>query len=396
MTTTEKPTAPSDIPSFDIDLHTDENLADPLPIYARLRDAGPVVWLDHYGYYALPRWAEADAALNDWDTFTSAEGVGFNEYFNAIRTTSLMTHGAHHDEIKNVESQPIMPKCIKDLRPKLREFAENLAKDLQGRGQIDGVADLAMRMPIDVVTELIGLDVDRTQLYQWGVAGFDSIGPLHASRTGPALQTMAGYFEYADKNIPSTVRAGGWAEQLFENGRAKGWSEDFCRGVMNDYVYPALDTTINAMSMGVLLFSQNPDQWDKLRADRELLNQAAHEIVRLATPIQYFTRVTTRDVETGGTTIPAGSRVLIMFASANRDERQFDRPDEFDITRPVEQHMGWGRGKHQCMGKPLARMEITSLFDVLADHVEHFEVGNYTWHLNNCVRGIGTMELTLR
>ena len=85
-----------------------------------------------------------------------------------------------------------------------------------------------------------------------------------------------------------------------------------------------------------------------------------------------------------------------MFASANRDERRFDNPDAFDITRPTEQHMGWGRGKHQCMGKPLARMEIITLFDVLADHVERFEVGNYTWALNNLVRGIGSMELTLR
>lgn len=394
MTTTET-RKPTDVPSFDVDLHTDENLTDPYPIFKQLREAGPVVWLDHYGYYALPRWEEADAALNDWETFISNQGVGFNEYFNSIRETSLMTHGEHHDEIKNVESQPIMPKCIKELRPQLREFAENLATDLRGRGQIDGVADLAMRMPLDVVTELIGLDVDRTQLYQWGVAGFDSIGPLHASRTGPALQTMAGYFEYAGENIPSTVKAGGWADQLFQNGRAKGWSEEFCRGVMNDYVYPALDTTINAMSFGVLMFSQHPDQWDKLRADRELLNQAAHEIVRLATPIQYFTRVTTRNVEMGGTTIPEGSRVLVMFASANRDERRFDNPDAFDITRPTEQHMGWGRGKHQCMGKPLARMEIVTLFDVLADHVERFEVGNYTWALNNLVRGIGSMELTL-
>lgn len=275
VTTTEKPTAPSDIPSFDIDLHTDENLTDPYPIYARLRDAGPVVWLDHYGYYALPRWAEADAALNDWDTFTSDQGVGFNEYFNAIRTTSLMTHGEHHNEIKQVETRPIRPECMKELRPKLREFAQNLATDLRGRGQIDGVADLAMRMPLDVVTELIGLDVDRNQLYTWGVAGFDSVGPLHASRTGPALETMGGYFAYAAENIPSTVRPGGWAEQLFENGRAKGWTEDFCRGVMNDYVYPALDTTINAISLGLLLFARNPEQWDELRAHRDLLNNAA-------------------------------------------------------------------------------------------------------------------------
>lgn len=384
------------VPTFDVDLHSEEVLADPYPTYARLREAGPVVWLERYQYYALPRFAEADAALKDWETFISNQGVGFNEYFNAIRETSLMTHGEHHNEVKEVETQPLRPDRLKELQPTLRDFAEAVARDVLECKTVDGVADLAMRMPIEVVTDLVGLDnVGSDKLYTWGVAGFDSIGPLHASRTGPALETMAGYFEYAQENIPNKVRAGGWADELFENGRQKGWSEEFCRGVMNDYVYPSIDTTINAMAMGLLLFAQNPQQWDLLRSDRSLLNNAAHEIVRLATPIQYFTRVTTCDVEIGGTTIPADSRVLIMFASANRDERRFDNPDVFDITRRPEQHMGWGRGKHMCMGKPLARLEIVTLFDVLAEHVERFEVGDYSYHLNNLVRGIGRMELTV-
>jgi cytochrome P450 len=119
-----------------------------------------------------------------------------------------------------------------------------------------------------------------------------------------------------------------------------------CRGVLNDYVYPSLDTTIHSISTGLRLFGENPDQWAKVRADRSRLKSAVLEIVRLSTPIQYFTRVVTKDVEIGGVTLPAGSWVLVMFGSANRDEREFPEPDRFDIERNPAQMVGWGAGKH--------------------------------------------------
>lgn len=384
------------VPCSDIDLHTDENLLNSAEVSARLRETGPVVWLARYGIYALPRFREVSQALRDWDTFTSAEGVGLNEYFNTMKETSLQTHGAHHDEIKHVESRPLAPEKLAELSPRLREYADGLIKELAGRTQVDGVRDIAMKMPLDVVTDLVGLDdAGRENLFNWGVQGFNSIGPLHAPRTGPALEYMQGYVEYAQENIPTKIRPGGWADQMFTNGRAAGWPDELCRGVLNDYVYPSMDTTIHAMSTGLLLFAQNPEQWAKVRADRSLLKRAVPEIVRMATPIRYFTRVITRDVEVGGVTLPAGSRVLVMFASANRDEREFPSPDAFDVERNPAQHVGWGAGKHACLGKALARMELTVLFDVLADHYERFEVGDYSFGINNIIQGLDRLELTL-
>lgn len=384
------------VPTSDIDLHTEENLLNSLEVFAELRDSGPVVWLEKYGIYALPRFAEVQQALKDWETFNSGQGVGFNEFFNSIRETSLMTHGAQHDEIKHLESRPLAPDKLKELHPQLREYAEGLVKDLAGRTRVDGVKDIAMRMPMDVVTELVGLDdAGRENLYTWGVQGFNSIGPLHAERTGAALQVMSGYVEYAKQNIPAKIKPGGWADQVFANGRAAGWSDELCRGVLNDYVYPSLDTTIHSMSTGLKLFAENPEQWDKVRANRSLLKSAVLEIVRLSTPIQYFTRVVTRDVEVGGVTLPAGSWVVVMFASANRDEREFADPDTFDVERNPAQMVGWGGGKHACLGRALARMEITTLFDVLADHFERFEVGDHAYGVNNIIRGLEYLDLTL-
>jgi cytochrome P450 len=398
VTTSVDPTrtAIGGVPSSDVDLHTEQNLLDAPAIYAELRDAGPVVWLERYGLYALPRFAEVSQVLKDWETFTSADGVGLNDYFNAIHETSLMTHGEHHDEIKHIESRPIAPDKLAQLRPRFVDYAENMVRELAGRTQVDGVADIAMKMPLDVITDLVGLDdAGRQNLYTWGVEGFNSIGPMHAERTGVALQIMSDYVEYARANIPMNVKPGGWADQIFTGGRAAGWSDDLCRGVLNDYVYPSLDTTIHAMSTGLKLFAEHPDQWAKVRADRSLLKSAVLEIVRMATPIQYFTRRVTRDVELGGVTLPADSWVLVMFASADQDEREFADPDRFDVARNPVQMVGWGLGKHACLGRALARMEITVLFDVLADHIERFEIGDHRYGINNIIRGLDHLELTL-
>jgi cytochrome P450 len=384
------------VPTDGTDLHTEENLLNSLEVFARLRDTGPVVWLEQYGVYALPRFAEVSRALKDWETFSSGQGVGFNEFFNSIRETSLMTHGARHDEIKHIESRPLAPDKLAELHPRLREYAKAMIRELGDRTTVDGVRDIAMKMPLDVVTDLVGLDdAGRENLYRWGVQGFNSVGPLHAERTGAALQVMRGYVDYAQNSIPAKIKPGGWADQMFTNGRAAGWSDEMCRGVLNDYVYPSLDTTIHSISTGLRLFGENPDQWAKVRADRSRLKSAVLEIVRLSTPIQYFTRVVTKDVEIGGVTLPAGSWVLVMFGSANRDEREFPEPDRFDIERNPAQMVGWGAGKHACLGRALARMEITVLFDALADHIESFQVGEHTYAINNIIRGLDHLELTL-
>lgn len=384
------------VPSTDIDLHTEENLLKSPEVFATLRGMGPVVWLEKYQMYALPRFAEVSRALRDWETFNSGEGVVLNEVYNSLRQTSLQTHGDLHDEIKHVESRPLAPERLRELAPKLREYAEGLVRDLTGRSRVDGVRDIAMRMPMDVITELVGLDdAGRDRVYEWGVAAFDSAGPMHAARTAPALRTIQGFLRYAEQNIPSRIRPGGWADQLFRHGRAAGWSEDMCRGVMIDYVFPSLDTTIHAMSTGLLLFAQNPEQWDKIRADRTLLKSAVLEIVRMATPAQYFTRLVTRDCELAGALLPAGSRVMLMYGSANRDEREFPEPDRFEIERNPAQMVAWGGGKHVCLGRALARMEITILFDVLADHFERLDVGAYSYAINNMTRGLEHMELSL-
>lgn len=388
--------APAGVPSFDVNLHDDEILVDPFATYDELREAAPIVWLSHYGYYASARYDEVSAILSDWETFTSRDGVGFNDMFNSIKETSLQTEGDTHDQIRRIEGMPLKSEPLEELKPRLRSFAENLVDGLRGKTGLDGVNDVAKAMPIEIVTDLVGVaGLTQDQLFGYGVAGFDSIGPMDAHRTLPALQHMGGYVEYSMENFPSKCRAGGWADQLFKNGAEAGWSEELCRGVMNDYIYPSIDSTIASIGIGLLLFGQNPDQWDMLRDDRSLLSKAIPEIVRIASPLQFFTRLVTKDTEVSGTVLPEGSRVIVMYGAANRDPRKFDNPNTFDITRSPLHQMGWGRGKHSCLGKPLARLEMMTLFDVLADHVDRFEIGEYRYQPNNIIRSLGELELTI-
>ena len=123
-----------------------------------------------------------------------------------------------------------------------------------------------------------------------------------------------------------------------------------------------------------MLFAQNPDQWDKLRDNRELMKNAIEEIVRLNTPIRAFTRYVSQSTEVAGTTIEKNTRVLMAFGAANRDSSRFPNPNDFDIERKTTGHVGFGQGVHACLGMNLARLEMECLFNALADRVKHFEL----------------------
>ena len=141
--------------------------------------------------------------------------------------------------------------------------------------------------------------------------------------------------------------------------------------MMRDYIPPSLDTTISTIGFAAYYFAKHPDQWDLVRRDPTLIPNALEEVVRLATPIRAFSRYVAHDVEVAGTRIPEASRVMMIYASANRDEDVFPDPDRFDVTRNVRKHVGFGHGVHACMGMHLARLEMRRLFEALVTKVKH-------------------------
>ena len=164
--------------------------------------------------------------------------------------------------------------------------------------------------------------------------------------------------------------------------------------VMGDYLGPSLDTTILATGSMIALFAQHPDQWDKLRASPSQIPNAINEAMRLEGPAQGFTRVLTDDFSVENQRLNKGDRVLILFASANRDERHWEDPERFDITRRAAEQVGFGHGIHMCMGANLARLEMSAILSALIPRVERFELHDAERILNNVLRGYKSLKLT--
>jgi cytochrome P450 len=173
-------------------------------------------------------------------------------------------------------------------------------------------------------------------------------------------------------------------------------AHDDCPALMIDYIAPSLDTTISAISNALYLLGTHPEQWQRLKEDPALIPGAVNEIVRYESPLRAFARRVSCDTEIAGVAIPSGAQVLVMYASANRDEDEWDRAEVFDIGRDAGRHMGFGNGAHACAGQGLARLETTAMLQALLRRVDRIEVvGEPEWAVNNIIRRHRRLPLRL-
>lgn len=386
-------------PESDLDLWTEEALLDPHPLWRELRDLGAGVWLARYDMWAFPRYREVREALDDWEVFSSAQGACLNETLNELmRGTTLASDPPEHDHLRGVLRKPLVGAQLHALEPEIQAEAEQLVNRLVERGSFDAATDLAQHLPMTIVSKQVGLPPEgREDMLTWARVAFDFAGPMNdrAKAAAATTQQAAGYM--ADPALPDRLEPHGWAAKLFEAAERGELTDVQARALLNDYWGPSLDTTIFATTSAIWLFAQHPDQWDILRADPTLIPHAVNEVVRLESPISQFSRVTTRDVEVdGGITVPAGSRVLMMYGSANRDERKWEDAERFDIRRKPSDQLGFGFGEHNCVGQALARMEMRALFRALAKRVERFEILDHKPAVNNMLHGIERLEVRAR
>jgi cytochrome P450 len=189
------------------------------------------------------------------------------------------------------------------------------------------------------------------------------------------------------------LRPGSWADRIFQAAERGEVEPERCPVLMRDYLGPSLDTTIFATANLIMLFGKNPEQWDLVRNDPALIPNAINESLRLESPIRGFTRHLTTDAVIDGVSIPGGSRVLLLYASANRDERKWQDAERFDVRRRASDHLGFGNGTHMCAGLHLARLEMTALLEVLVGKVVRFEIGEPVLALNNVLRGLVSLPV---
>jgi cytochrome P450 len=385
------------IPAYEVDLFSDEALTEPYDHYRALRDAGPVVWLAAHDMYAVARYREVRAVLEDPATFVSGDGVGLNDFINeGGRGTTIMSDGEEHRCQREVIVRPLTPRALAGLRPQAQALADRLVDDLVERGTFDAVAELAVELPASWVPDLLGWPADgREKLLDWANANFDGLGPLNerAVAAGDGLLEMVAYaHELAETDLP----AGSMAARILEAAERGEIDRSRCPMMIVDYLAPSLDTTISAIGNAVWLLATHPDQWQLLRDQPNRVKQAFNEALRLETPISCFTRVAKADATLGGAHIPASSRVLVNYASANRDERRWERADEFDITRDSAAHVAFGYGDHACAGMGLARLEGAAVLTALVERVAHIELaGEPKRKLNNLIRSFGSLPVTV-
>jgi cytochrome P450 len=381
----------------DLDLFSDEVLLNPFPHFRALRDLGPAVYLSKYEWYGLFRYDQVRAALTDWETFSSAQGVALNPIANeAWKDSTLSLDPPRHKAVRKVFDDALRPKFIRHVAGDIDQQAQALVDEVVARGEFDGVADFARKLPVSIVMDLVGFprDEGRDKILGWAVNGFNFGGPPGDRQTAslPAAQAQ---LEYLISNAsPENLLPGSFGAIVYE---AAGRGE-ITRGeavtMMIGYANAGLDTTINAVSSTLMLLAQNPDQWAAIRQDPGLVPGAFLEGIRMESPVQYFSRVTTREVEVGGVTIPEGSRVLHSYGSANRDERRYPDPDRFDARRNPADTVAFDFGVHTCPGRTLAAMEGNALFTALARRVPVIELaGEPTRTPNLMTRGLDTLPL---
>ncbi|PXX71719.1 cytochrome P450 [Nocardia tenerifensis] len=388
------------IPVTDIDPYSDESIRDPYPDYRRLRTLGPVVRLDGYGVFAVARYREVKLALRNHRTFSSAAGVGITEELNrAQHGSSLTSDPPYHTLVRGLVSRHLTPKAINDIEDLVQQWADQLVEELIERDGFDAVTDFGQAFPLAVVPELLGWpdEEGRVRLLNWAAAGFNALGPMNA-RTMAGFPLLAEMGEFLGRmSVPGNLRPGSWGAELVTEAVAGKVDERLLPALLGDFLAPSMDTSVSALASTLWLLGAHPDQWASLRAEPALIPNAFNEILRLESPLRGFTRLLTEDAVIGDTPVPAGSRVLLLYGSANRDERYWAEPDRFSVVRPnAANHLAFGHGIHVCVGQALARLEGHALLRALVARVRTISVGAPVWRLHNVIRGLQSLPVRLR
>lgn len=373
--------------TYEEDLFSDAVIQNPWPSYARMRDLGPVIWLPGLGNYALARHREVQAALRDHDTFISADGVAADKFgCDFLQGNTVASDGARHNSLRRAMAQPMLPGALAAIRPRVQQQADQLIDALVARDSFDAVADLARHLPLSIVREMVGLpEFGQDKMLQWAAAAFDVLG-VQNCRGKRALPVIAQMREFITRDATrENLKDGSWTHRIHELVDQGQLSPELAPFAIRDYINPSLDTTISATAELIYQLARNPDQWEKLKQHPELLNNAVNEAVRLGTPIRMFSRHTSRDVDIAGVTIPGGSRVMMLFASANRDERRFADPDKFDVSRDAKDHVGFGSGVHMCVGMHLAQLEMEAILHAMITRVGSIVTEAPQVKLNNTI-----------
>lgn len=388
-------------PVSGIDPFSIEFFEDPHRIHEELREAGPVVRLSRYGVWAVARYAEVHAVLNDWQTFCSSRGVGLADFAKEKpwRPPSLVLERdpPEHTRARAVLNKVLSPAAMKRLRDGFAEAAERTVDELLTHRAFDAVSDLAEAFPLSVFPGAVGLRRDgREHLLPYAGLAFNAFGPDNALRRA-ALAEAAPHVAWVNEQCRrENLSPDGFGARIHAAADAGEITHEEAPLLVRSLLTAGLDTTVNGIGAALYCLARFPGQWAKLHADPSLARAAFEEAVRFESPVQTFFRTTTRPVQIGGVSVGEGEKVLMFLGAANRDPRRWERPDEYDPTRRTSGHVGFGNGVHMCVGQMLARLEGEVLLGALARKVRAIEIaGTPKRRYNNTLRGLESLPVAL-
>jgi cytochrome P450 len=385
-------------PSFDLDPFSDDLLDEPYDYYCALRDAGPVFRLDRYDVLGLARFDDVRAGLKDWHAFSSTDGPGFNDHMNAkLKDTVLASEPPDHEAVRGVMVRRLRLGRLRGFTPIADQMADEMVIGFLERNTFDAVTDLAKPFVTRFVGSVLGVPEEILDVaVNASLAGFNATGPMNqrAIESAPVIEEL---FEIMARLTKSDMKPGSMAWEILDAYEHGEIPETTPLQLIFNFLGPAFDTTINAIGSILWLFAQHPDQWRMVRAEPALVAAAVSEGLRVESPLQIWSRVARHSVVVDSVDIPAGMRVAVFIGAANRDERHYANPAQFDVQRNPVDHLSFGQGIHMCVGAPLARLEITSIVNALRGKAREIEVaGTPVRRLNNTTRGFASLPVAVR
>jgi cytochrome P450 len=338
---------------------------DPHPVWRQMREDQPLYWNERYGFWALSRFEDVWAAYHDTTTFSSSHGVQLETLDSPIEHPSLIfMDPPEHDRLRKLVSRAFTPRRIRDLEMSVTAFVDDLLSQYAAAEQFDYVEQFGALVPPMVIGELLGVPAsDRDQLRHW----FDDLLHRDEHSTGPSERAMAAgreTFEYVTAMIAERRRAP--HDDLITALLEADLDDDGTARTLDDFEVVSfvillagagVETVARLLSWAAVVLARNPDQRALLAQDPTLIANGIEELLRYEAPSPVNGRWLTRPFEVHGTVVPAESKILLLNGSANRDPREFDDPDRFDVRRVIKRHITFGYGAHYCLGAALARLE---------------------------------------
>ncbi len=333
---------------------------DPFPHYRRMRETSPVFHDEQSGSWHVFRYDDVQRVLSEHATFSSRMGGDDPSETGQLFAASLITADPpRHRQLRSLVNQAFTPKAVDALAPRISQLTDELLDGIASTGTADLIAGLAYPLPVIVIAELMGIPpADRDRFKQWSdvIVSQTRTGAENADHHATNVE-MTGYF--LDLIEQRRSRPGNDLISSLLSAEIDGQKLSVAEllGFCSLLLVAGNETTTNLIGNAVLCFAEVPGTIERLRAEQSLLPQAIEEVLRYRSPVQSMYRVTAADTTLGGVQVPAGVPLVAWIGSANRDERHFPRPDQFDIDRGPSRHLAFGQGIHFCLGAPLARLE---------------------------------------